>query len=136
MKKYVLLALLCSYSALFSQGLAFSRIIILPYELPSTQATYNGSIYEEFIVPQGKVWKVSAWDLNDYAYFLSRLNPNSLTGINNGSTLIKNMSELISTSTSNEGVQDMWFSDNYSILFAGNFYRESPITIIEYDVIP
>ena len=134
MKKYVLLALLCSYSALFSQGLAFSRIIILPYDLPSTQATYNGQNFEEFVVPQGKVWKVSAWNFNDYAYFLSRLNPNSLTGSFNGNTLIKSMTELISSS--DEGVKDMWFSDNYSVLFNENFYREKPITIIEYDVIP
>lgn len=134
MKKYVLLALLCSYGVLFSQGLAFSRIIILPSDVPATQVTYYGNNFDEIAVPQNKVWKIVNFS-----------NSNEFSSDNCEDVLIKsNLTFNTSSSVSyrelcyfikNDLIESggMWLGENHSILFEGGF---KPINIIEYDVLP
>ena len=138
MKKYVLLALLCSYSA---QGLAFSRILIVPYDVQGALYNYNyfGDVFA-IRVPQGKVWKITVRESNNDAFVYTTLNPNGRPTVPCKSWSFENfISKFVNGGNKLSPEATVWLGENHGLLFECTNTSCIPhefINIIEYDVLP
>ena len=145
MKKYVLLALLCSYSALFSQGLAFSRILIVPYDVQGALYNYNSGDVFAIRVPQGKVWKITVPESNNDAFVYTTLNPNGWPTSSLGANSIQSwsfdyfISKFVNGGNKLSPEATVWLGENHGLLFEclnTSCIPDEFINIIEYDVLP
>ena len=130
-----------SSSIAFSQGLAFSQILMVPEDVLGTVTNINGDDYLVVQVPQGKVWKITSVPddrCNGEVEVITNINPN---GLNQNSRDLYDYFNNTSGSTSSNFIAPqpaIWLGENHSLSFSlyNNFARCPMLNVIEYDVVP
>ena len=137
-----------SSSVAFSQGLAFSQILMLPHDVQGTVTNINGDNVLVVQVPQGKVWKITSVPRDGYDSDLivkTNINANGLqSGESNFSTYYYETDPTGNDTRPNliSSQPTIWLGENHSLqwLLRGSvspqYMVHGMLNVIEYDVVP